>query len=148
MQLVGNTLLFALNVFLALLFIRLVVDWVQVFARSWVPHGPILVVLEVIYSITDPPILFVRRFVPPLRIGSVALDTSFLIVLVVVYLLRILVANLFFVWLAGWCGCDDVVASQVGSPGNTPPNPRTGVSEYRGRGGGNATVISTTRDKG
>jgi YggT family protein len=93
---VGSILLFALNIFLGLLFVRLVVDWVQVFARSWTPRGPVLVVLEVVYSITDPPILFVRRFVPPLRIGSVALDTSFLIVLVVVYLLRILVATVFF----------------------------------------------------
>jgi YggT family protein len=56
----------------------------------------VLVLLEVVYSITDPPILFVRRFVPPLRLGSVALDTSFLIVLVVVYLLRILNAAIFF----------------------------------------------------
>ena len=96
MYLVGSILLFILNIFLGLLFVRLVVDWVQVFARSWTPKGPVLVVLEVVYSITDPPIMFVRRFVPPLRIGSVALDTSFLIVLVVVYLLRILVAAIFF----------------------------------------------------
>ena len=96
MDVVGSILLFALNIFLGLLFVRLVVDWVQVFARSWTPKGPVLVLLEIVYSITDPPILFVRRFVPPLRIGSVALDTSFLIVLVVVYLLRILVATVFF----------------------------------------------------
>ncbi|MEO5711385.1 MAG: YggT family protein [Nocardioidaceae bacterium] len=88
-----DTILF---VFLALMLIRLVVDWVQVFARSWTPTGPVLVVLEVVYSITDPPIRFVRRFVPPLRLGSVMLDTSFLIVLVVVYLLRYLVARLPF----------------------------------------------------
>jgi YggT family protein len=73
--------------FLGLLFVRFIVDWVQVFARSWTPHGPVLVVLEVVYTITDPPILFVRRFIPPLRLGSVALDTSFLIVMVVCYLL-------------------------------------------------------------
>ena len=96
MYAVGSILLFALNIFLGLLFVRLVVDWVQVFARSWTPKGPVLFVLEIVYSITDPPILFIRRFVPPLRIGSVALDTSFLIVLVLVYLLRILVAMIFF----------------------------------------------------
>ena len=96
MYLVGSVIEFILFVFLALLFIRLVVDWVQVFARSWTPKGPVLLVLEVVYSITDPPIMFVRRFVPPLRIGSVALDTSFLIVLVVVYLLRILNRVIFF----------------------------------------------------
>ena len=95
MQAVGVVLLFLLNIFLGLMLVRLVVDWVQVFARSWTPRGAVLVILEVVYSITDPPIMFVRRFVPPLRLGSVALDTSFLIVLVVVYLLRIVVAKVF-----------------------------------------------------
>ena len=74
-----------LQVFLWLLLIRLVVDWVQVFARSWTPRGPVLFVLEIVYSVTDPPIKFIRRFIPPLRIGSVALDTSFLVVLIAVY---------------------------------------------------------------
>jgi YggT family protein len=81
-------LYYLLGIFLGLMLIRLVVDWVQVFARSWSPRGPVLFVLEIVYSITDPPIRFVRRFVPPLRLGAVALDTSFLIVLLVVYLLR------------------------------------------------------------
>jgi len=93
---VGNILLFALQIFFWLMLIRLVFDWVQVFARSWAPKGPVLVVLEIVYSVTDPPIMFIRRFVPPLRIGSVAIDTSFLIVLVVVYLLRALVVRIFF----------------------------------------------------
>jgi len=95
-QLVGAILLLLLNIFLGLMLIRLVVDWVQVFARSWTPKGPVLVVLEIVYTITDPPIMFVRRFVPPLRLGSIALDTSFLIVLLVVYLLRIVVSMIFF----------------------------------------------------
>jgi YggT family protein len=88
--LVGSIIDTILFIFLALMLIRLVVDWVQIFARSWTPSGPVLFVLEIVYTITDPPILFVRRFVPPLRIGSIALDTSFLIVLIAVYLLQIL----------------------------------------------------------
>ncbi len=87
---------YILGIFLFLMLIRLVVDWVQVFARSWSPKGPVLFVLEIVYTITDPPIMFVRRFVPPLRIGSVALDTSFLIVLVAVYLLRALLTHVPF----------------------------------------------------
>ena len=93
---VATVLYFLLTIFLWLLLIRLVVDWVQVFARSWSPKGPVLVVLEVVYSATDPPIKFVRRFVPPLKIGSVALDTSFLIVLISVYLLQMVVLRLPF----------------------------------------------------
>jgi YggT family protein len=95
-QLVGAILILALNIFLGLMLVRLVVDWVQMFARSWSPRGAVLLVLEVVYTATDPPIRFIRRFVPPLRLGSVALDTSFLIVLVVVYLLRYLVRIIFF----------------------------------------------------
>jgi YggT family protein len=83
-----------LFLFLLLLLIRLVVDWVQMFARSWTPRGPILLVLEVVYTATDPPIKLIRRFVPPLRLGAVMLDTSFLIVLVVVFLLRTLVQRI------------------------------------------------------
>jgi YggT family protein len=86
-QFVGNVINLILQFFLLLLFARFVVDWVQVFARNWTPKGIVLVVLEVVYSITDPPILFIRRFVPPLRLGAIALDTSFIIVLVAVYLL-------------------------------------------------------------
>ena len=95
MRTVGAILDLVLFLFFLLLMVRLVVEWVQMFARSWRPRGPVLVVLEIVYTITDPPILLVRRFVPPLRLGSVMLDTSFLIVLVVVYLLRMLVAAVF-----------------------------------------------------
>ncbi len=73
--------------FIALLWIRFIVDWVQVFARSWSPHGVLLVILEVVYSVTDPPIKALRRVIPPLRIGNFALDLSFLIVLVAAYVL-------------------------------------------------------------
>jgi YggT family protein len=93
---VGELINIVLRVFLLLLFARFVVDWVQVFARSWTPKGIVLVVLEVIYSVTDPPILFIRRFVPPLRLGAIALDTSFIIVLVAVYLLLELNTIVFF----------------------------------------------------
>jgi YggT family protein len=93
---VATALYLVVTVFLWLMLIRLVVDWVQVFARSWSPRGPILFVLEIVYTVTDPPIKLVRRFVPPLRLGSVALDTSFLLVLVVVYLLQRFVVALPF----------------------------------------------------
>lgn len=84
---VASIVYLVLWLFLALMFVRFIVDWVQVFARSWSPTGPLLVVLEIVYTITDPPIMFLRRFIPPLRLGSVALDLSFMIVLVICYLL-------------------------------------------------------------
>mgnify|MGYP000221051713 CR=1 FL=1 len=84
---VGWTLHWILFGFIALMWVRFVVDWVMVFARSWQPTGVLLVVLEVVYSVTDPPIMFLRRFIPPLRLGSFALDLSFLLVLVIAWIL-------------------------------------------------------------
>jgi YggT family protein len=86
-QIVGLVIALVLQLFLILLFVRFVFDWVQVFARSWSPRGVLLVLLEIVYSATDPPINLVRRFVPPLRIGSIALDLAFIIVLIAVYVL-------------------------------------------------------------
>jgi YggT family protein len=93
---VGLVIATVLRLFLLLLFARFVVDWVQVFARSWTPKGIVLVILEIIYSITDPPILFIRRFIPPLRLGAIMIDTSFIIVLVLTYLLLELNSIIFF----------------------------------------------------
>ncbi len=87
MELAGATIEIVLYLFIALLWVRFIVDWVQVFARSWSPRGALLVVLEVVYSTTDPPIKALRRVIPPLRIGNFALDLSFLIVLVGAYVL-------------------------------------------------------------
>lgn len=80
-----------LNIFLMLLLIRLVFDWIQMFARDWRPRGPLLVVAEAVYSVTDPPLRAVRKVIPPLRLGGVALDLSFMVVIFLVYLLRSLV---------------------------------------------------------
>ncbi len=84
---IGQIINLVLEVFLAFLLVRLIVDWIQFFARSWVPKGPVLVLLEGVYSVTDPPIRAFRRVFKPIRIGGVALDLSFLAVLLVVYLL-------------------------------------------------------------
>ena len=95
MQIVGSIIHAVLFTFIALLWIRFVVDWVQVFARSWTPHGVLLVILEVVYSVTDPPIKALRRVIPPLRLGNFALDLSFLIVLVAAYVLLRVNATVF-----------------------------------------------------
>jgi YggT family protein len=84
---VGDVIDLVLTIYIGLLLVRLVVDWIQVFARSWTPRGPVLVVLEAVYSATDPPIKAFRKVFKPLRIGGVALDLSFLAVMLVCILL-------------------------------------------------------------
>jgi YggT family protein len=68
-----------LLLFFILLLVRLVLDWVMVFARSWRPTGVVLVIAEATYSVTDPPLRLLRRVIPPLRIGAVSLDLAFLV---------------------------------------------------------------------
>ena len=87
MLIVGSILYYLVFTFIALLWIRFIVDWVQVFARSWSPRGVLLVALEGVYSVTDPPIKALRRVIPPLRIGNFALDLSMLLVFVGAYIL-------------------------------------------------------------
>ena len=85
MSLAGQIIEGVLWTFIGLLWIRFIVDWVQVFARSWEPHGVLLVLLEIVYSITDPPIKTLGRIVKPIRIGSFALDLSFILVMILAY---------------------------------------------------------------
>ena len=87
MHVIGTIFYVLLWVFLGLMWVRFIVDWVQVFARSWEPRGPLLVILEGVYTATDPPINAMRRVIPPLRLGTVALDLSFLIVMLAAYIL-------------------------------------------------------------
>ena len=81
---VGQVLIIALWLFFVLLIARLVLDYIQMFARSWRPTGVLLVVAEVVYTITDPPLKALRRLIPPLRLGSITLDLSFLVLVVLV----------------------------------------------------------------
>ena len=96
MHTVGQATHAVLWVFIALLWVRFVVDWVQVFARSWSPSGVLLVILEFVYSVTDPPIKALRRVVPPLRIGNFSLDLSFLLVMISAYVLLAVNDAIFF----------------------------------------------------
>lgn len=82
MNLVFGVLYVATLIFFLLLLVRLVFEWIQVFAREWRPTGILLVVAEAAYTVTDPPIRTVRRVLPPLRIGRVALDLGFLVVMI------------------------------------------------------------------
>ncbi len=85
MVFVGVVLELVLWFYILLLLARIVADWVQMFARSWQPQGPVLVLLEMIYTATDPPIRLFRRFVPPLRLGGQGIDLSILFVLLICY---------------------------------------------------------------
>jgi YggT family protein len=76
--------------FFIMLIGRLVLDWIQVFARQWRPQGPVLVIAEAVYSVTDPPLRAVRKVIPPVRLGQIQVDLAF----TALFVLTVLVMNL------------------------------------------------------
>ena len=87
MQYLREVLTYLLTIYLVILVGRMIFGWVQVFAREWRPSGILLVVAEGIFTATDPPLKFLRRFIPPLRLGMVAMDLSFMVLFIVVLIL-------------------------------------------------------------
>ena len=77
-----------LQVFIFALFARLILDYVRMFKPGWSPRGLMLWFAESVYTFTDPPIKFFRKFIPPLRLGGVALDLSFIVLFFAVQILQ------------------------------------------------------------
>lgn len=84
----------ALLLYIIVLMGRLVLDWIRAYARDFRPRGAALLLFETVYTLTDPPVNALRRLIPPLRIGAVALDLSLMILLLVAWLLLRLLAPL------------------------------------------------------
>jgi len=82
-------------VYVLIMFMRLILDWVQVFSRQWRPTGPLLVVAEVVYTATDPPLKALRKVLPPIGFGQIRFDLAFLVLMLGCFVLL----NV-FAWLA------------------------------------------------
>lgn len=77
---------FILYLYLLVLFARLILSWVQVLSRDWRPRGILLVVAEGVFTLTDPPLRALRKVLPPVRIGGIALDLAFLVLVLIIYI--------------------------------------------------------------
>ena len=95
-RLIGFVIYYVINVYVFILVLRVVLDWIQILARDWRPRGIILVLANLIYALTDPPVRFFGRLIPPLRIGGLALDMGFLVLFILLFGLQWLVVRLTF----------------------------------------------------
>jgi YggT family protein len=86
-MIIRNAAVWVLQLFLLSLFARVILDYIRMFSPQWRPRGIVLAIAEFVYGITEPIMKFVRRFIPPLRLGPVAIDISFILVFIVVQLL-------------------------------------------------------------
>jgi len=84
---VGGIVAGVLQIFILLLIANLIISWVMIFARDWEPKGVVLVLVEGVFAVTEPPLKLLRRFIPPLRIGGAAIDIAFIVLFIVVQLL-------------------------------------------------------------
>jgi YggT family protein len=84
---VKDVLVGVLWLYLLILIVRMIISWIEVFSHSWRPTGIVLVVAEVAFSATDPPLRFLRRYIPTLRLGTVGLDLSFMVLFLLVIVL-------------------------------------------------------------
>ena len=85
--LIASILNVAVLLYILVLFARLVLEYIPMFNREWRPRGAMLVVAEVTYTLTDPPIRFLRRFIPPLRFGGIAIDFAFALTMLICFVL-------------------------------------------------------------
>ncbi|MBR6434081.1 MAG: YggT family protein [Aeriscardovia sp.] len=68
-----------IDVYLAILVVRMVIDWILVLARRWSPRGLMSDVIRIVYELTEPPLRWLRRWIPSVPLGPVRLDVSFLV---------------------------------------------------------------------
>ncbi|APZ34704.1 MULTISPECIES: YggT family protein [Microbacterium] len=76
-----------LLVYILLLLARLILEYIPMFNREWRPRGFGLVLAELVFTVTDPPLRFFRRLLPPLRLGPVALDLGFPVTMIACFVL-------------------------------------------------------------
>jgi YggT family protein len=85
---------FVLFIFWLLLIGRIIVEFIRTFARDWRPSGIVVVLLEAIFTVTDPPVKLLRRLIPPVNLGGVRLDLSIMVLLFGVFILMTVVRGL------------------------------------------------------
>lgn len=71
-----------------MLIARVILDFVQIFKPDWRPQGLILLLARAVYIVTDPPLCFLARYIPPLRMGGVAFDVGFVVLYFAVQLVQ------------------------------------------------------------
>ena len=87
MRTIGTAFSTVVFLFFLTLIGRLVFDWVQVLSRDWRPKGAVLVVAELVYTVTDPPLRLLRKVIPSINLGGMRIDIAFLVLMVITSLL-------------------------------------------------------------
>ena len=87
MRLAASVVDVLLLVYILLLLARLILEYIPMFNREWRPRGFGLVLAEIVFTVTDPPIKLFRRLIPPLRLGTIGIDFGFPLTMLLCFIL-------------------------------------------------------------
>ncbi|PKZ89815.1 YggT family protein [Trueperella bernardiae] len=88
MTIFGLVLFWACQLYILVLIGRVVLDFVQILSRDWYPSGALVVLANLIYKLTDPPLKLLAKFIPPLNLGGVSLDLGFIVLFIAVQVIQ------------------------------------------------------------
>ncbi|MCW2610374.1 MAG: YggT family protein [Actinomycetota bacterium] len=94
MTVVGTVLGALLGLAQLVLVARVVVDWAALLAGPPAYGGIRARIAAGLYAVTEPVLAPVRRLLPPLRMGGVGIDLSFILVFIAISVLRSVVGRL------------------------------------------------------
>lgn len=91
----GIILFSLLRLYTLVLIIRIIIEMIQSFSRQFNPPRWFMVIAEPLFVITDPPVKALRRIIPPMQMGGVALDLSVLVLFIILRVLQFIVQIIF-----------------------------------------------------
>ena len=80
-----------IETYLLVLFVRMILDWVLVLSPRWYPRGFVASLIRVVYALTEPPLRWLRRYIPPLPMGRIQLDVSFMVLYAALIIIQVLI---------------------------------------------------------
>lgn len=97
MSLLGTVLYVLIRIFILILIARIVIEMIQSFSRNFQPPRWFIYIAEPLFVVTDPPVKALRRIIPPLKMGGVALDMSVIVLFIILTILQFIVLSVFAV---------------------------------------------------
>ena len=81
----------AIQIYIYVLWARFIIDWVRVLNPRFRPRGVLLILFELVFTLTDPPIKMFRRILPPIRLGQISLDLGWMVTMFCCWILLIFI---------------------------------------------------------
>lgn len=89
MAIVIQVLIFVIWIYTILIVARILFEMFQSFVPDWRPRGAMVLVAEMIYTPTDPPLRLLRSALPMLNLGQIRFDLSPMVLLLICWIITI-----------------------------------------------------------